>query len=151
MLIQNSSQKLPVNSPCIAAYRFNMEEYMQSSSDQELRSFCKELEAEMNQELLLLTNSLSFIRMASKAMEEHLDQIVAVRERTEQWLKCLDLPTRAEISDKAKTIIAFEDRLDRLDDTLYQIIMNTKEHKLQMTELALDLERMKSKNIMQLK
>lgn len=113
---------------------------MQLSSDQDLRKLYKRIEVDINRKIFSQTNSLSFIKMTGDAIEEHLDHLVTARKLTKQWLNCNGLPTRDDIGDIAKKIIENEDRLDRLDDTLYQVLMNIKASRRQMAELALDLD-----------
>jgi len=113
---------------------------MQLSSDQDLRNLCKKIEDDINRNIFSQANSLSFIKMTGAAIEEHLNHLVAARELTKQWLDCNGLPTKDDIAEIAKKIIENEDRLDRLDDTLYLVLMNIKASRRQMAGLALDLD-----------
>jgi len=115
-----------------------MEGHMLSSSDQDLRNLCKKIEDDINCKIFSQTNSLSFIKMTGTAIEEHINYLVASREFTNQWLDCNGLPSRDDIADIAIKIIGNEDRLDRLDDTLYQVLMNINASRRQMARLALD-------------
>jgi len=117
-----------------------MEDHMQLSSDQDLRNLCKKIEDDINRNIFSQANSLSFIKMTGAAIEEHLNHLVAARELTKQWLDCNGLPTKDDIAEIAKKIIENEDRLDRLDDTLYLVLMNIKASRRQMAGLALDLD-----------
>jgi uncharacterized protein Yka (UPF0111/DUF47 family) len=111
-----------------------MEDIMQSSGlDTKLY---KEIEDDINRQLLSETNSLSFIRMVGAVIEEHLNQLVALRELTEQWLNFMDFPTRDDIADVAKKVIKNEERLDNLDDNLYQTMVELKNSRKQMAKLA---------------
>ncbi|MEH7354942.1 hypothetical protein V7150_15400 [Neobacillus drentensis] len=113
---------------------------MQLSSDQDLRKLYKKIEDDINRKIFSQTNSLSFIKMTGTAIEEHLNHLVGARELTKQWLDCNGLPTRDDIADIAKKIIENEDRLDRLDDAFYAVLMNIKASRRQMAVLALDLD-----------
>ncbi|WHY79095.1 hypothetical protein QNH20_08190 [Neobacillus sp. WH10] len=113
---------------------------MQLSSDQDLRKLYKRIEDEINRNIFSQTNSLLFIKMTGDAIEEHLNHLVTARELTKQWLDCNGLPTRDDIGDLAKKIIENENRLDRLDDTLYLVLKNIKAYRRQMAGLALDLD-----------
>ncbi|MCL6571367.1 MAG: hypothetical protein K6T88_06725 [Bacillus sp. (in: Bacteria)] len=96
----------------------------------------KKIEDDFNRQLLTQANSLSFIRMVGAAIEEHLNQLVALKELSEQWLNLMDLPTRDDIADIAEKVIKNEDRLDNLDDMLYQTLEEIKNNRNQMARVA---------------
>jgi uncharacterized protein Yka (UPF0111/DUF47 family) len=111
-----------------------MEDNMQSSGlDTKL---IKKIEDDINRQLSSQTNSLSFIEMVGAAIEEHLNQIEALRVLSEQWLNFMDLPTRDDIADIAKKVIKNEERLDELDDKLYQTLVDIKKNRNQMAKLV---------------
>jgi hypothetical protein len=74
--------------------------------------------------------------MVGAAMEEHLNQLLALRELSEQWLDCMGLANRDNIADIAKKVIENEERLDRLDDILHQTLEEIKENYHQIAKLA---------------
>ena len=120
--------------PVISILEGNME-----SSEQNLREFCKKIENDVNRELFSRANSIAFIKMVGETMENHLNQLVSLRSSTKQWLDLMEFPIRGEIAEIAGKIIEIEDRLDRLDDQLYQTIKGVKECRNQMAGLALQL------------
>ena len=120
--------------PVISILEGNME-----SSEQNLREFCKKIEDDVNRELFSRANSIAFIKMVGETMENHLNQLVSLRSSTKQWLDLMEFPTRDEIAEIAGKIIEIEDRLDRLDDQLYQTIKGVKECRNQMAGLVLQL------------
>jgi uncharacterized protein Yka (UPF0111/DUF47 family) len=115
------------------------------SSGQNLREFCKKIEDDINRKLLSEANSLAFITMVGEALENHLDQLVALRESSKQRLDWMDLPTRDDIADIANKIIDYEDRLDRLDENLYQALEGMKECRRKMAGLVWKMAEMSTK------
>lgn len=105
-------------------------------SGQNLREFCKKLEDDVNRQLFSKANSLAFITMVGETMENHLSQLVAVRDAFKQWLDRMDFPTRDDIAVLANKIIEIEDRFDRLDENLYLTLEGIKESRRQMAGLA---------------
>lgn len=120
------------NNPAIIA---SSEGNMQLS-DQNLRDFCEKLEDEVNRQLFSKANSLAFITLVGETMEHHLNQLVAVRDASIQWLSRMDFPTRDDIAVLANKLIEIEDRFDRLDENLYLTLEGIKESRRQMAGLA---------------
>jgi hypothetical protein len=98
-----------------------LEEYMQTSGKSP-NEFFKELEDELNKKIYSLTNSKPFIKMAGEALDQHLDMLIELRMATGHWLEIMALPSRDDVADIAKMLIKTEDRLDSLDESLYQIL-----------------------------
>lgn len=96
----------------------------------------KKIEDDINRKLFSQINTLSFIRLIGEVIEEHLNQILVLRELSEQWLDFMDLPTRDDIADIAKKIIENEERLDRLDEILHQSLVEIKENRNEMSKFA---------------
>lgn len=115
-----------------------MEENM-DSSDLNLSGFCKKIEDDINRKLFSITNSLSFVTMCGVTLEEHLNQLLAVRELSEQLLDCLGFPTRDDIAAIAKKIIVFEDRLDRLDENLHLTLVDMEESRTQVARMTWEM------------
>ncbi len=94
--------------------------------------FYKKLEDELNRKLYSLTNSLPFITMAGKALDQHLDMIAVSRKLTVQSLALMDYPSRDDVADIAKRIIRIEERLDGLDECLYLTLVEVEEYRNQI-------------------
>lgn len=120
-----------------------MEGHMQSSSGLDLRQYCKKVEDEINSYLFSQANSFVFIKRVQRAIDDHLTDLVAVRDQTEQWLHYVDRPTKKEISVLAKKVIKYEDRLDRLDDTLHQILISSKQYHRRVEMLSAEVAKIK--------
>jgi chromosome segregation ATPase len=111
-----------------------VEEYMHTAAKSPSEIF-KELEDDLNCQLYSLTNSKPFISMAGKALDQHLDMLIELRMVTRQWLELMCLPTRDDVVDIAQRLIKTEDRLDSLDENLYQILDNIKDYRNEIGRL----------------
>ena len=107
---------------------------MQASS-RDIREFCKSMEAEINSKMLLKTNSLAFIEKIAEVIESHLDHVEETRASTEKWLELMGLPTRDEMAAIAINLLKLEQRLDGLDDVLFNTLESMEEYSLKMLDL----------------
>lgn len=109
---------------------------MQSSLE-ELRVICKQMESEYNRKFFSKINSLTFIHLASQAMEDHLNFVVSLRGCTRKWLAERGFPTRDDVADTAIKLIEIEHMLDLLDDDLYQMVKQVEESHKQLAGLRI--------------
>lgn len=99
---------------------------MQSSA-QEVREYCKKIEVDMNQKLFSAANSINFIAMVNEALACHVSQVLEIRKSAEAWLEHWELPNRDDVANIARKQIEIENRLDCLDEDLYQTWEKLKE------------------------
>lgn len=108
---------------------------MQASCKETEKVFIK-LEAEMNKKLHSITNSLSFISLCGEALEEHLNQVTLIRQLSSEWLACRNLPNRDETAAIAQKKIQYEDRIDRMDDQLYETTLGINKYRSNLAVLS---------------
>ncbi|PLT33273.1 hypothetical protein [Bacillus sp. V5-8f] len=99
----------------------------------------KKMEEDLNRKIRCMTNSMTFVKMAGEAMDTHLNHVVAIRNQSQKWLDRNNLASRNDMADMAKRIIRHEDRLDLLDDELYDILTEVKSHRIQLRRLTDEL------------
>lgn len=68
-------------------------------------------------------------------MNLHLDQVIAIKEQSQQLLDCLDLPNKDETTDIAIKKVEIEERLDVMEDQMYGLCQNMIRHRQDMTKL----------------
>lgn len=112
------------------------------ASGEEFRKSCKMIEDEINQKLLSKTNSLTFVAMVGEALEEHLNQLESLRKSSNQWLNSMCLPDKDDFVFIAKKVISIEDRLDRMDEKLYQTLEIIKENRRQLGGLMWEIAKL---------
>lgn len=114
---------------------------MQSSA-KDLREFCQTIESDFNRKLFSKANSLTIIAMVGEALENHVNQILAIRKSWEIWLEEMGLPTRDDVADVACTLIKIENCLDCLDEDLYQTWEQVAQTRRQLAGLGIILKEM---------
>ena len=108
---------------------------MQSSGQGEIE-FYKQLEKELNNKLLSITNTLPYITKCGETLDTHSSQVTAVRERSTKLLDCLDLANKDDTATIANKKIELEERLDNMEDQMYMLVLTMKEHCLDLTSLT---------------
>lgn len=92
---------------------------MEFKSDEDVISFYKIMEAEMNNIIHTHTNTRAFLTAYSRAMECHLKQMRVKRRITTRWLHQLNLATKDELASLANRIIECQEKVDSMDETSY--------------------------------
>jgi predicted nucleic acid-binding Zn-ribbon protein len=105
------------------------------ASGREIREFCKNVETEMNRKIFLGTNSLAFIEKIAEAIETHLDKVEENRAAAEIWLEFMEIPSKDDIAAFAINLIKLEQRLDDLEDEVFNIRESIQEYRLKLLEL----------------
>ncbi|MEH7075277.1 hypothetical protein [Neobacillus drentensis] len=103
-------------------------EFTHQSTD----SFYKKLEAEMNKRIHAQTNTRTFTIAFGKAMETHLKQARIHRRLTTRWLRQSDLPNKDEISTISVRIVDYEEKLDFLDEAIYEMKQTQQKNQTQL-------------------
>jgi hypothetical protein len=93
---------------------------MESNHDDPV-SYYKKLEAEINRTIHSSTNSREFILAFGKAMDSHLRQARIRRRFSTRSLNRLDLPNKDEIAALSVRIVDYEEKLDLLDEAIYEL------------------------------
>lgn len=92
-------------------------------------SYYKKLEAEINRTIHSCTNRREFILAFGKALDSHLRQARIQRRFTTRGLNHLDLPNKDEIAALSVRIVDYEEKLDLLDETIYELRKKQQENK----------------------
>ncbi len=95
----------------------------------------KKLEAEMNKSIHAWTNCRTFTKAFGRAMNAHLKWARIHRRLTTRWLKRLDFANKDEYAEISVRLVDLEDRLDFLDETIYEISKIQRENLLRLIEV----------------
>ncbi|MCM3585599.1 hypothetical protein M3182_07535 [Mesobacillus maritimus] len=107
--------------------------------DEESAKRYKKIEADFNREILSMMNNMMVVSKFGQAMEDHLDEVVAIRKLTKSILEKLGLPERDEIIVLSKRVINLEARLDQLDDLVYDSMLEMRAYQDQLRNLSKEL------------
>ena len=107
--------------------------------DEESAKRYKKIEADFNREILSMMNNMMVVSKFGQAMEDHLDEVVAIRKLTKSILEKLGLPERDEIIVLSKRVINLEARLDQLDDLVYDSMLEMRAYQDQLRNLSEEL------------
>ncbi len=111
--------------------------------DEEAAKTYKKVEADCNRQVLSMTNNLRYIKKLGQAMDAHVDDIIALRKLTKEWLDSLKLPNRDDIAAISKRVITLEARLDDLDEQLTESIQQIKNHHNQIRKFSEEIAELK--------
>jgi hypothetical protein len=128
---------------------------MPCKDNESYRSY-KEWEKEWNDYLKSLANCHQFVMLAEGVQGVHLERVQDMRNLGQKWLNQMGYPNKEEVTHIAKGIIIHEDKLDHLDDLVYEIEKNwdskmkalaTLKRVIDEMRLVLEEEQFKNKKI----
>jgi len=79
------------------------------------------LEKIMNEQIIKMTNTSEFINFIGEMVNIYIDHLEIQREYVKQWFDHNGFTNRDELVNVAKNAISNEDKVDQLDDSLYDI------------------------------
>jgi hypothetical protein len=109
------------------------------SRKQDPVTFYKDFERECNKKIHAITNSQTFADAFGSAMEDHLDHVEAQQKIINNWLAVLDIPNKDDIAALALRKIDCEERIDNLDETIYNLKMDIKKNNVMLKKLTTSL------------
>jgi len=102
---------------------------------QDPENFYKELEKEWNKRIHAYTNSRTFTRAFGKTLDKHLDYIVIQRKLINNLLTVYDVPNKDEFVTLAGKKVDCVERVDNLEETIYELKMNLEKNNTVLKKL----------------
>ncbi|MEW9050200.1 MAG: hypothetical protein AB2392_03530 [Neobacillus sp.] len=102
--------------------------------------FYKNLENDINRKIHASTNCLTFTKAVGNELEHHLNRVLIYREIINKHLNLINAPSKEEISVIANRLVDCEEKLDNLEETIYEMNQNQKKNSFQFSKIKLVME-----------
>jgi chromosome segregation ATPase len=103
-------------------------------------TFYKNLENDINRRIHASTNCLTFTKAVGNELEYHLNRVLIYRELINKHLILINAPSKEEISVIANRLVDCEEKLDNLEETIYEMNQTQKKNNFQISKIKLVME-----------
>jgi chromosome segregation ATPase len=103
-------------------------------------TFYKNLENDINRRIHASTNCLTFTKAVGNELEYHLNRVLIYREMINKHLILINAPSKEEISVIANRLVDCEEKLDNLEETIYEMNQTQKKNNFQISKIKLVME-----------
>lgn len=106
--------------------------------------FYKNLEKEWNKRIHTYTNNLTFTHAFGKYLNHHLDYVENQQKIITKWLTVNNFPKKDDFAELAEKKVDCEEKIDNLEDTLFNLNMMLKKRNTELKTLDKSLKEMHS-------